>query len=1080
MAEEHSPAGLAARLLSLLPALPTVLGRYCRDLRLCEDEATSKGTREAVMPKDALPISLTGVRDFLRKYPTKQVRWVELMVVVLNRMYHGGTMKSGHVGLSRVQEGVVSHLLSEVEHLCANVGKIQPFEAEKLALGKCKFDCAGEPVVHVEELTAEKVIPCWPKVGEAAVQDVVNLVTKEVREWLENPQLVLLPQHEWPESPAQSRVRATDEEWEKIVLAAHERGMMAPVKDDEVFRDHAGNPVVSGAGGVVKWKQVGGELKQLQRFISILVPSNAYQKHMEGDDQHLPYLGQLSVLGLEEHEQFLVDSEDLTSCFNLFRLPRKWASYFCFSKKVDAKVFGLAPGEQVYAGLTVVPMGWINSVAVIQCAVRRLVFGLSKVPESSEVSKLKRFPDEDSVSLVYLDSFDEIRKMDKAYAEVLEGKMSERHKSFIESCERLRLPLNEGKRLVGAVRGTMQGGLLDGDRGTFAATPDKLQSLIGLGCALLASRTASEYELRHFVGKALFCLAFRRTGFCILESVFYDIEHLAKGGEFLSRESLDEIIMVIALVPLLRMNLRAKWDREVCITDASPTGGGAAVAKEFKPPPDCVQRDGAACEQCGTALAVENRYPCPAGCGAAVCCWECSNEHRGTNCKRRDYPVPKFGERFSGKNAPLSRAVAKVGGIEVQPPFDLLLGSDFFSNEGRDRLKALQDDPLLAAEHWAPECKLFSRARGRPITLPNGKVISGPQPVRDGSHVMGFPWLGDVMKARLRKSNKMALAALTRCDVNDHSDIITTLEHPYNSWLWSFKPATHLTEANYTYAVGSMCCLGGKREKWFAVLNNSVEIQRELVKLDCPGHEGLLPYTVQVGDDGQLIFDTEEEAEYPDGFCRAYAKGLKEALEKRGWPQRSEAQGRVTILRNELSQSTSRLAREPVLQLAAEAVFSMEKQMRRGNEWQHLHDLALATSIRGTDVRLWLANLENQELPYPAKRWFWKEVMSYAWKRPDHINVLEVNAFVTMQRRRSRDPAKHGTRYLSIVDSMVTRGAVAKGRSPSRAINHLLRKSAALNMAADTYPVAVWTISDWNFSDAASRRKKAAFPHDGR
>ena len=290
-----------------------------------------------------------------------------------------------------------------------------------------------------------------------------------------------------------------------------ERGMMVAVEDSEVFKDHNGSPVVSGAGGVVKLKQVGSEFKQLQRFISILVPSNAYQRHMVGDDQHLPYLGQLSVLGLEEHEQFLVDSEDLTSCFNLFRLPRKWASYLCFSKKVDGRVFGLAPGRQVYAGLTVVPMGWINSVAVIQCAVRRLVFGLSKVPESSEVSKLKRFPNEDSVSLVYLDSFDEIRRMDRAYAEVVEGKMSERHKNFVETCDRLRLPLNEGKRLVGAVRGTMQGGLLDGERGTFAASPDKLQSLMGLGCALLASRTSTEYELRHFVGKALFCLAFRRS-----------------------------------------------------------------------------------------------------------------------------------------------------------------------------------------------------------------------------------------------------------------------------------------------------------------------------------------------------------------------------------------------------------------------------------------------------------------------------------------------------------------------------------------------------------------------------------------
>ena len=237
------------------------------------------------------------------------------------------------------------------------------------------------------------------------------------------------------------------------------------------------------------------------------------------------------------------------------------------------------------------------------------MFGLSGVPESSEVSKLKRFPDEDSISLVYLDSFDEIRRMDRVYAEVLEGKMSERHESFIDACKRLKLPLNEGKRLVGAIRGTMQGGLLDGDRGVFAASPDKLQSLIGLGSALLGSRTVSEFELRHFAGKALFCLAFRRTGFCILESVFYDIEHLAKGGDFLSRESLDEIIMVLALVPLLRMNLRAKWDKEVCITDASPTGGGGAVSREFKPPPDLEVHDGRTCWQCGGPRTIVTHAP---------------------------------------------------------------------------------------------------------------------------------------------------------------------------------------------------------------------------------------------------------------------------------------------------------------------------------------------------------------------------------------------------------------------------------------------------------------------------------------
>lgn len=56
MGQEHSPAGLAAKILAELPALPTVLGRYCRDLKAEERGAISKGTREAVMPKDILPI----------------------------------------------------------------------------------------------------------------------------------------------------------------------------------------------------------------------------------------------------------------------------------------------------------------------------------------------------------------------------------------------------------------------------------------------------------------------------------------------------------------------------------------------------------------------------------------------------------------------------------------------------------------------------------------------------------------------------------------------------------------------------------------------------------------------------------------------------------------------------------------------------------------------------------------------------------------------------------------------------------------------------------------------------------------
>lgn len=42
----------------------------------------------------------------------------------------------------------------------------------------------------------------------------------------------------------------------------------------------------------------------------------------------------------------------------------------------------------------------------------------------------------------------------------------------------------------------------------------------------------------------------------------------------------------------------------------------------------------------------------------------------------------------------------------------------FFTQQGKDTLQELMTDPLLACERWAPCCKLFSRARRKPIHLP--------------------------------------------------------------------------------------------------------------------------------------------------------------------------------------------------------------------------------------------------------------------------------------------------------------------------------------------------------------------------
>ncbi len=188
-------------------------------------------------------------------------------------------------------------------------------------------------------------------------------------------------------------------------------------------------------------------------------------------------------------------------------------------------------------------------------------------------------------------------------------------------------------------------------------------------------------------------------------------------------------------------------------------------------------------------------------------------------------------------------------------------------------------------------------------------------------------------------------------------------------------------------------------------------------------------------------------------------------------------EGRLRWIRNELQQSTLRLQQREVTEHAAREVLALEQTMQHSVERQHLMAMARQASIRGADIRLHMTvNDQPHEWPYPAYRWYWQEKLSYPWKN-DHINELETQAFIVMLRRRVLRAERHRGRYLHVVDSAVTRGAVAKGRSTSRRINRLLRKVAALCLAADVHPLTAWTISRWNFADLAPRRMEAPGAH---
>lgn len=344
---EQRPGFLMELAYKFLAKLPSPLGMAVAEADQVVSGGEGRPHRTAEVRR-ILPIRIAAVTQYCSSLRGEVASWVCLLVEVLNFMYLGGKKIVGAEVLNEAQRSALEMLILSVEDFLEEEQKVPSLNRLKSDLGRLRFDYAGEVVAVMEDLKAESVIACWPKVGEAGIQPAEKFVSEEVRLWLLKPRSTLLPRCYWPARPPRSKVRASDEEWVKIVEAAVERKMMREVPEEEILRDHEGNMVLNGAGAVPKFKVIDGCEVKLQRFISVLVPSNSYQDHMPGDDRHLPYLGQISMLEVEEGQELLIDSEDLTSCFNLFSLPPEWAghdvceasSVVCFRRFTGQYVLG--------------------------------------------------------------------------------------------------------------------------------------------------------------------------------------------------------------------------------------------------------------------------------------------------------------------------------------------------------------------------------------------------------------------------------------------------------------------------------------------------------------------------------------------------------------------------------------------------------------------------------------------------------------------------------------------------------------------------------------------------------------------
>ena len=99
----------------------------------------------------------------------------------------------------------------------------------------------------------------------------------------------------------------------------------------------------------------------------------------------------------------------------------------------------------------------------------------------------------------------------------------------------------------------------------------------------------------------------------------------------------------------------------------------------------------------------------------------------------------------------------------------------------------------------------------------------------------------------------------------------------------------------------------------------------------------------------------------------------------------------------------------------------------------------------------------------------WALTFKGEFQEDEHNNILEMRGVVAVLRHLSRSSRSWGKRILCFTDSLVTLGALGKGRSSARALLRLCRAAAAVQLLCRIKLYLRWVPSERNFADGPSR-----------
>lgn len=866
-----------------------------------------------------------------------------------------------------------------------------------------------------------------------------------VRAAFEDPEILRKPKHEWP-SFRPAKVHCDKGELLKLAKRWDDLGACTLVPAQSKNLDEA-----VGLFCVPKDQQY-------DRLIINPKVINSRMDNISDFTKSLAPGAMLGLLHLEAHEAFRFAADDLSDYYYTIKVSDKRAHrnairhVFAASELSHLACFDRdAPHTHYLVALKSLAMGDSLAVEVGQQSHYNVLKKLCGAMRPGEVLKYREpCPRSNFVELLAIDDHVGIQKL--PLAEVPSNPPLRDTEVFAaagKAYRRVGLVQHEKKQKRNCTSGTILGSDFDGILGRVSAPRSRVMILILLSLEVAHRGTCTPKLLSCLVGCWVHVFLFRRVIFAVMDSVFKEGRGVPQNRVFcLSRQSRNELQMMALMGPLAQANLRVDYLPYLFCTDASPDGGAVCRAHVGS---SVIQELWRHSEQKG----FYTRLQCPASAYLSEKGFDSdAAQSFGNHLQNEDQEI--FEQIPSSLQEGVLYDVLEIfrgSGNWSECHSELGLRThDGIDLDGQRLRVADFSSPAVFHELRALACRRVVREWHAGVPCPSFGTLRSPQ-VRSKAKPFGF----NPKDPYTRFHNMLAHRACFILTLAVMYGQYISVEQPEGSRLYLLHCFKTLIKLGCVISHYAFCSYGSgfqKRSKW---LHNKPWLIPLESRCSCTrahfvikGHftrESLKVFEDRCTPSSLAVYGrAPRPGERVSSYSGAYPVSLMKQMAEGSVAAKSGHEGKIPYEVPERSCLEVGLNIDQILKMVAQEVPFEPRVFHEDPEW--LVDLSESVNFH--------------------------EMFRFKFHKPGHINVNETRTYKTWLKAVCK---QHGDcRTVALLDSRVTIGASAKGRSSSFALSRVLQGSVAYVLGSGLYPGSLHTGSKSNRADEPSRGKPVRGP----